>query len=521
MAQLTRKILSAFKNAITLQTRCLSCSGESAELTGLVLGVWSEDTDPNGQQYTFTKTAAEFNSKTEGKLLEYLRMSGPIPKKGETRVFYGIEKSFSAIVVVGLGDECVGYNDNEQVDEWKEAIRLGSASGCRALQDLYIRTMFVESFGHAESAAEGSAMGVWMFQELKSPNRQRTVPRLELYEDCDFTGWQIGLQKAAAQNLARQLCETPANLLTPITFAQCAVEVLCKAGVNVEVKVRNWAKLMDMHAFLAASRGSCEPPIFLETSYFGCEPDVSPAVFVGKGITFDSGGLNLKDTAELKHMRGDMAGAACAVAVCRAVSALQLPINLKCLIPLCENLPGTCAMKPGDIVRARNGKTILIDDTDFDGRLCLADALAYSSTFNPKFVCDIGTLCREMGGGLGAAATGVFTNNEELYENLRIASIHTGDRVWRMPLWDHFTEKVTTHDSCDVRDIYKSTGAPCSCAAFLREFVPPVDWLHLDTFGVNRSDGETWSYLRRGMSGRPTRTVIEFLAQMACQSGAE
>lgn len=487
-------------------------------MTAIVLGIWTEDADIHRSHYTYTKTAEEYDRKNDGRLTDYIKMSGPVPQLGEVRVFYGMDKNVTAVAVVGLGNECVGYNDVEQMDEWKEAIRIGAAAGCRALQDANMRTLLVESFGHAESAAEGASLGVWMFQELRNPDKQKFVPKLELHDDCDYTGWQIGLQKASAQNLARQLCETPANLLTPISFAQCAVDVLCKAGVNVEVKVRNWARLMDMHAFLAAARGSCEPPIFLEASYFGCEPDVSPVVLVGKGVTFDSGGICKKANREMVHMRGDMAGAATVVAVCRAASALQLPLNIRGIIPLCENLPGTCAMKPGDIVRARNGKTILVEDTDFDGRLCLADALSYSAVYNPKFVCDIGTLCRETDAGLGASAAAVFSNNEELYEQMRIASLHTGDRVWRMPLWDHFKEKVTTHPGCDVNDRYRATGASCSCAAFLWEFLPPVDWIHMDTYGINMSDGTTFPYIRKGMSGRPTRTVVEFFAQLACQS---
>jgi aminopeptidase len=465
---------------------------------------------------TYTKTAEEFNKKHDGKLTDLLKMSGPVLKKGEVRVFYGLDKRYAAVGVVGLGDECTSFNEDEQMDEWKEAIRQGSARGCRALQELYMRMIHVESMGHAESSAEGAAMGVWMFQELKDSAKQKAIPRLELFGDCDYTGWQIGLQKAAAQNLARQLCEMPANLLTPIAFSQAAVEVLTRAGVNVEVKTRNWTKMLNMNAFNISSGGSCEPAIFLEISYFGCEGDVSPVVLVGKGITFDSGGLALQECSSMKHNRGDMAGAACVVAVCRAVSALQLPINVRGLIPLMENLPGTCGMKPGDIVKATNGKTIQVQYTDYDGRLPMADALAYSAVYNPKFILDVGTLVPEMVETLGTAATGVFSNNDSLYELMRIASIHTGDRVWRMPLWHHFTEKVTGLPSADVSDRKRSLGRPCTAAAFLKEFIPPCDWIHMDTFGISRSDGHTIPYLRRGMSGRPTRTIIEFLAQLAC-----
>lgn len=521
MISLVKKVLPVFYKVrlgnVLQARRNINCSGETSHLTGLVLGVYNEEADPHGIEKTFTKTSDEFNKSVDGKLEEMLKLSGPVPKKGEIRIFYGLDKRFSAVVVVGIGDSCQSYNDTEQIDEWKECIRMAAGSGVRALQDIHIRTLFCESFGHAESAAEGAALGVWVFQELKNSSKHTFVPRIELFEDCDYTGWQIGLQKAAAQNLARQLCETPANLLTPISFAQAAVEILCKVGVNVEVKVRNWSKIMAMEAFLAAARGSCEPPIFLEISYYGCDPDVSPIVLVGKSVTFNSGGLCLKSCDAMKHMRGDMAGAAVVVGVCRAVSALQLPINIRGILPLYENLPGTCAMKPGDIIRAKNGKTILVEDTNFDGRISLADALSYSVMHNPKFLLDIGTHCHEMQDFLGAPATGVFSNSDQLYEMMRIASIHTGDRVWRMPLWRHFKDKVTAYPVADVRDMYQTPGAPCTCAAFLKEFIPPVDWIHLDTFGVNLSDGNTWSYLRKGMSGRPTRTVVEFLAQLACK----
>lgn len=466
----------------------------------------------------FTEASQKFDRSLSGKLEELIRISGPIPRRGETRLFFGLVKEYSAVCVVGLGDDCVSYNECEQMDERKENIRIAAASGVRALGTAYVQSVDIESFGHAESSAEGASLGVWLFQELRNRQPKKVVPKLELYGDCDYTGWQIGLQKAAAQNLCRQLCETPANLLTPIGFAQNSVDVLCKAGVNVEVKVRNWAKMSEMEGFLAAAKGSCEPPIFLEISYFGCEPDIAPIVLVGKGVTFDSGGLCLKTCEELKHMRGDMAGAGVVVAAIRAASALQLPLNLRGLVPLSENLPGTCALRPGDVIRSRNGKTIKITNTDFDGRLCLADALAYATVFNPKFILNVGTLSVDLKDIIGSAATAVFCNNDSLYEQMRIASIHTGDRIWRFPLWDHFTREIRSSQTVDVGEGLRPFGSPCSCAAFLREFVPPgMDWIHLDTYGVNRSHGDSWSYLRRGMSGRPTRTVVEFLAQFACQ----
>ncbi|ERL90512.1 hypothetical protein D910_07860 [Dendroctonus ponderosae] len=486
-------------------------------MKGLVLGLYTNPDDLYDPG-KLTPTGERYNAMVCGRLYELLQYAGKPPGKGQVRVYFNLDEEFSSVVVVGLGRECQGYDVFEQMDEGKEAIRIASAQGAKALQKLNALKVYVESFGHAESAAEGSALGVWLYQEKKTKKYQIMIPQLELYDDCDWTGWQIGLQKAAAQNLARQLMDTPANLMTPTSFAQNAV--LCKSGVNVEVKVRGWAETQKMYAFLAVAQGSCEPPIFLELSYYGASRDERPVVLVGKGITYNSGGLCLKPCNKQRYMRGDMGGAACVVAACRAVAGLQLPINIRALIPLCENMPGCAAMRPGDIVKAMNGKSIKVESTDTAGRLCLADALVYAQNFWPRFIVDVGTMTNDMKHSLGASASGVFSNSEALWEYMLAASMHTGDRVWRFPLWEHFTKLVAQHHNVDVKT-YGRGGRPrcgeaCKVAAFLNEFVPCGDWLHMDTYGVMRTDGKDYPYLREGMSGRPTRTLVEFLSQLVC-----
>ncbi|KAF7279755.1 cytosol aminopeptidase-like [Rhynchophorus ferrugineus] len=488
-------------------------------LRGLVLGLYTNPDDLYDPG-KLTPTGERYNAMVCGRLYELLQYAGKPPVKGEVRVYFNLDEDFNSVAVVGLGRECQGYDVFEQMDEGKEAIRVASAQGAKALQKMHATKVYVESFGHAESAAEGSALGVWLYQEKKMKKHQLFIPQLELYDDCDWTGWQIGLQKAAAQNLARQLMDTPANLMTPTSFAQNAVEVLCKSGVNVEVKVRGWAETQKMYAFLAVAQGSCEPPIFLELSYYGASRDERPVVMIGKGITYNSGGICIKPCNKQRYMRGDMGGAACVVAACRAVAGLQLPINVRALIPLCENMPGCAAMRPGDIVKAMNGKSIKIESTDTAGRLCLADALVYAQNFWPRFIIDVGTMTNDMKHSLGAAASGVFSNSEALWEYMLAASMHTGDRVWRFPLWEHFTKLVAHHHAVDVKT-YGRGGRPrcgeaCKVAAFLNEFVPCGDWLHMDTYGVMRTNGKDFPYLREGMSGRPTRTLVEFLSQLVC-----
>lgn len=338
----------------------------------------------------------------------------------------------------------------------------------------------------------------------------------------------MGLEKAAAQNLARRLTAAPSNITTPIAFAKAAVEVLCKIGVSVEVKDREWVKLQGMGGFLAVAQGSNQQPIFMELSYYGTgNKQEPPVVLVGQGSTFDNGGLNRKD---MKHMWGHKSGAACVVAAVRASATLKLKINIRGLIPLTENIPGCRAMKPGDVVRMYNGKNILIQDTGCEGQLMLADALAYAATYQPQCIVDVGSLTRGTLNGLSTAASGVFTTSENLWKMLSMASIHTGDRVWRLPLFQHYSKKLIISKSVDLQTMGRNNmqsghcrpeknsewnGEPCRAAAFLRQFTPTDEWLHIDNFGVMVTDGETdASYLRAGMTGRPTRTLIEFLYQL-------
>ncbi|KAI9577092.1 hypothetical protein GQX74_011172 [Glossina fuscipes] len=460
---------------------------------GLVLGVYADEDDkkdtgiltPAGWKYNIQRTG--------GRMIEILRMSGPMPKRGEARLLFAQETEkipyYSAVAIVGLGKECLGYNPYEIIDEQKETIRRSVAKACMDLALLNTDRIEVESCGHAESAAEGAGLGVWAYQELRRKKDRIAVPTIDLYttkdEICDIEGFRIGLQKASAQNLTRQLQEMPANILTPTAFAQNVVEVLCKSGVNVEVKVEGWAESQVMNAFLSVGKASCEPPIFLELSYYGTSANERPIVLIGQGITYDCGGLCLKRKEKLYVMRGDMTGAAVVVAACRAIAALRLPVNIRGLIPLCENVMGCNSFRSGDTVKCMNGKHIKVQGTDHEDVLVLADTLLYAQNFCPKCIVDIGTTSWSMHHTLGEAACGVFTNSEILWQQIKHASMHTGDRVWRLPLWNYYTTQVTSGMSADVQNFGIGRGGkPCKAAAFLREFVPCGQWMHIEASNV-------------------------------------
>ncbi|XP_067893938.1 cytosol aminopeptidase [Heterodontus francisci] len=492
-------------------------SRPSSGSKGLVLGVYEGGKVDDSVQ--FTKAGEVFNSSTSGRLKELLTISGPALTKGRSRIFYGLHQDFPHVVVVGLGDKNAGVNNLEQYDERKENIRAAIAVGCRQLQELEVPLVEVDPCGDAQCAAEGSVLGLFEYNELKK--KKKTMVTVKPYGSLENETWQKGVLYAEGQNLARHLMEAPANYITPTSFAETIQQALHSTGDKVEVYIRpkSWIEEQQMGAFLSVAKGSDEEPVFLEIHYNGSTVSGElPLVFVGKGITFDSGGISIKPASGMDAMRADMGGAATICSAIITAASLKLPLNIIGLAPLCENMLNGRANKPGDVVKAKNGKTIQVDNTDAEGRLILADALCYAHNFNPRAIVNAATLTGAMDVALGSAATGVFTNSDWLWGHLRQASVVTGDRVWRMPLFQHYTRQVTESQLADLNNIgkYRSGGA-CTAAAFLWEFVTVPHWAHLDIAGVMSNKDEV-PYLRKGMAGRPTRTLVEFTAYLSQES---
>ncbi|XP_057666298.1 cytosol aminopeptidase-like [Diorhabda carinulata] len=497
------------------------CSDDcTEEKKGIILGVYEGEND----DVILTKAASKFNDHLGGKLYDLIKKAGTnlkITQKGHGKIFNNIDKEFWSLCVVGLGKENLGYNELEAIDEGLEAVRQAAGTGAQLLKNEGVTRILIEGLGHPEQAAEGSALALWRYQENRSRQYWQVIPTLELFDDCDAESFQRGLFKAESQNLARRLSDTPANQMTPLHFAQETVNELCPCGIKVHVHDKDWIETKKMHLFLTAARGSCEPPVCLEISYCGASMDSKPILMVGKGVTFDSGGLCLKRCENMPKYRGDMCGAACIVAAIRAASALSLPINIEGVILLCENMPSGMAMRCGDVVMGLNQKSVMITDTDNEGRLMLADAFVFGQImYKPRLIIDVATLTPGSRAALGSAASGVFTNSQTMWSQTRKAGIITGDRVWRLPLWKYFMKKVNRFTSHDVNNKGLGHGSACLGAAFLNEFVDCVDWIHFDTTGVGLiSEHKNYSYLTKGrMTGRPTRTLIQLLYQLACPS---
>ncbi|KAI4457372.1 leucine aminopeptidase-related [Holotrichia oblita] len=440
----------------------------------------------------------------------FLYRAGNQIKEGKCLTFWGLDPEYECVAVVGLGKSCRGFDEIEVVDQDKEAVRIAAAAGYNALHNLGVKNIVIESFGDAESAAEGATLASWRYQDLKSKKKEESTLDLIDPQRNECAQWEEGLTKANAQNLARTLAETPANLMTPTIFASKAGEILKPLGCEICPRDKSWAENKKMGGFLSVAKGSVEPPVFLEVHYKGGGDNTF--VLIGKGVTFDAGGISIKPSANMADMRADMGGGAAVVGTIFGLASLKAKVNVVALIPLVENLPSGNAVKPGDVIKAMNGKSICVDNTDAEGRLILADALCYSKEFDPAWVLDIATLTGAMTVALGDAATGVFTNSNELYGKLEQAGARTGDRMWKFPLWKRYSELVTEYPFYDVHNVGKGKGGgSCKAAAFLREFVPEkVDWLHLDMASV-MGPGKSAKYLSEGMQGRPTRTLIEFV----------
>lgn len=474
----------------------------------IVVGVHQGDEEGS---FRLTKSGDLVNSALGGQITDALCKSGPVLKAGKNRTFHNVHPDHGPVIAVGLGKSSPGLDLAEGIYKDREAIRKAVSAGVRLGQEAGCSLVRVDDCGDGEAAAEGATMSTWIYQDFKK--EKKTRPVVEALE-AGVEGWEVGVTGGEAQNLARMLMEAPANHMTPTRFVEVVSGVVEPLGVEVRAREKAWAAEMGMGAFLSVAAGSHQPPMFLEMAYNGGPKDQPPVVMVGKGVTFDTGGISIKPSAKMDLMRGDMGGAATVAAALSAIAQSGAGVNVVALIPLTENMPSGGSTKPGDVVKAMNGKTIQVDNTDAEGRLILADALCYADQFSPRVVLDVATLTGAMSVALGSAATGVFSSDTSAWSKLEAAGAWTGDRVWRMPLLQHYKDQLKS-PLADLNNIsLRPGGGSCTAAAFLREFTKCQSWLHLDIAGVMENGGEV-EYLGKGMSGRPTRTIAAFVKSLA------
>ena len=318
---------------------------------------------------------------------------------------------------------------------------------------------------------------------------------------------------AMGQTLAKEWGNRPANHATPTMLAQAAKD-LAKHASSIQCKVhgpKEVAKL-GMGAFLAVAQGSREPLQFIELSYNGASKSQAPVVLVGKGITFDTGGISLKPAAAMDEMKFDMCGAASVLGTFRALAELKPAINVIGLIPACENMPDGAAVKPGDVVTSMSGQTIEILNTDAEGRLVLCDALTYAARFKPSAVVDIATLTGACVIALGGVRSGMYANDEVLAQALQQAAEKSQDLCWRMPLDDDYADGLKSNFA-DVANVAGRAGGSITAAKFLQRFVGEMKWAHLDIAGTAWKEGGA-----KGATGRPVPLLVQYLLDNATSS---
>jgi leucyl aminopeptidase len=322
-------------------------------------------------------------------------------------------------------------------------------------------------------------------------------------------GLQRGQALAAGVELARECANRPGNHATPSYLAAEAKKLGKQFGFEVEVFDRKAIEKLGMGSFLAVAQGSEEPPRFIVIKYQGGAKGRAPLVLVGKGITFDSGGISLKPGAEMDEMKFDMGGAASVLGTLRAIGELKPRINVIGLIATCENMPSGRAVKPGDVVRSMSGQTIEILNTDAEGRLILCDALTYAERFEPAAVVDIATLTGACVVALGHYHSGLFSTDEKLAGELLAASRSALDPAWRMPLDAEYDEGLKSHFA-DVANIAGRAGGAITAAVFLKRFAAKFAWAHLDVAGTAWKSGAA-----KGATGRPVPLLTHFVLSRA------
>jgi len=371
----------------------------------------------------------------------------------------------------------------------------------------------------AMAAAEGIILGLYRFTPFKTADTDNDTEIESVTIVADDAASLDVITPAVAEAeiiadavyLARDLVSNPYNEMTPTILAERAEEVA--AGGNLDIEVLDWDAMekLGMNTLLGVARGSKAPPRFIVMQYRGGAPEEKPVVLIGKGITFDSGGISIKPSAKMEDMKSDMSGGAAVIATMKAVAALKLPRNVVGIVPATENLPGGNAMKPGDILKSLSGQTVEVINTDAEGRLVLADAITYAHRFEPAAIIDIATLTGACIIALGDNVIGMLGTDEALNRAVKDASEATGEQAWELPLW-HEYEDLIKSDAADMKNVGNRAAGTITAALFLKKFAGDYPWCHLDIAGPALLDKEK-PYIPKGASGVGVRLFVQLLKE--------
>ncbi len=488
---------------------------------GIIVNLFEGVTTPAG-------ATAAVDKALKGLLSRLIEKGDIKGKLGNATIVHTLDKlPAERVCVVGLG---------KQHEFTVDRARQAAANGARALRGAGAKRIATIVHGAgpggglepgraAQATAEGILLGLWRFRKYHTEdNDVGDIEEVTILEreagllNAVQTGATRGRIIAEANNVARDLANEPGNAKTPTRLAEIARDVAQQNGLEFYVIDRDAAHELGMGAFLGVAKGSDEPPAMIVMRYWGAGKEAAPGLgLIGKGITFDSGGISIKPSEHMQDMKGDMSGGAAVIGALQGIAQLKPKINVTGIVPATENLPGGRAYKPGDILKASNGKTIEVISTDAEGRLVLADALVYATrTLKLSPVVDAATLTGAMVVALGIYRTGVFSNNKDLTDQLFKIGEETGEKNWAMPMDAEYHELIKS----DWADIKNAAGRPAgsiTAAWFVRDFVGETPWAHLDIAGSAHIMGEPKEegYTNKWGSGTPTRTFINLALYLA------
>ena len=421
-------------------------------------------------------------------------------KFGETYLLptYGNEV-YRKVLVLGLGKKSE-FTPNKMREAAAKAIK-------KAMQIEAKTVAFAldgVEFDYSEQFTMGVLIADYAFDKYKSEKKDKKVK--EVYVQANPDNVRKAEKIAAAMTFARNLANEPAQFATPSELAAIA----CDLGLETKIYNREECEHMGMGAFLAVAKGSSQEPKFIHMKYSVENPKKRIAI-IGKGITFDSGGLDIKPPSSMLTMKDDMSAAACVLGVMSVIREFNPQVEVHGIIAACENMPGCSAYKPGDILTAKNGKTIEVDNTDAEGRLTLADALCYACELGVDEVIDLATLTGACMVALGTAAAGIMGNDDEFVSKLIDTAKRSGERYWKLPLWDDYFESLKS-DIADMKNTGARWGGASIAGCFLEKFVKDVKWAHIDIAGTAFLDKPQNEFIK-GATGAGVRTLLNYILE--------
>ena len=458
--------------------------------------------------------AAGLDRTAKGYLAGVVRRGDMQGKLGATLLLHNVPGiAAGRVLLVGLGSQAA-FREKQYREAVAAAVRALNATGAEEAT-LHLTELAVDRRDAAWKVAQAVLVareGGYRFTRMKSKSEdaEPALRRLVLSVDRAAgkraaAGLAQGLAVADGMNLAKDLGNLPPNVCTPNYLANQARELAKRYRMKLTVLERADMERLGMHTLLSVAQGSAQPPKFITLEHRGGPKAKKPVVIVGKGITFDTGGISLKPAAEMDEMKFDMCGAAAVLGTMKAVGEMKLPLNVVGVIPTTENMPGGRATRPGDIVKSLSGQTVEILNTDAEGRLILCDALTYVERFRPAAVIDIATLTGACVIALGHVASGLFANDDALAHEVTGAGETAYDRVWHMPLWDDYQEQLKSNFA-DFANIGGRPAGAVTAACFLARFTRKFKWAHLDIAGTAWKSGR-----EKGATGRPVPLLTQFL----------